>query len=153
MKRKNASSDAWPVKRRITGVVAILVMVVIDVGSVFMACDILSEWMTWPPVITFQYGIVFVLLIPVFILFFIIMLVPPVFLKKEASSRLNEVCIKGMFAIMVGWIPVEICVYLIYSHEMERRGYVRCSGIPSGYTPGRGGATRYALDLTLCRKK
>lgn len=51
------------------------------------------------------------------------------------------------------WIPAELVCRYIYISHIEKMGYVQCSGIPIGYTPGRAGAVRYALAQELCDKK
>lgn len=53
------------------------------------------------------------------------------------------------------WVCIAIIVFgvlfsLLYPQELVRKGYVRCNGIPSGWTPGT--ATRYVKDPSQCIK-
>lgn len=152
MTKRNSAAADWPLRRRLSGAVCMLVMSGVMAGGMFFSYRTISDWSTWPSVITFQHGALFILLLPLFIVPCIVTLFLPVFLNKNISDKVSVRCIKFVFAVWVGWIPLEIVTFWTYSHEIEYRGYIKCSGIPIGYTPGRAGATRYALYEELCKK-
>lgn len=120
-------------------------------GGAYITTDGLMLYFSFPDSFIFSsfviYGVALsLILLPLSLLSFY-----PVFLGRLAHISIQKKVGMFIFICFSFFITLQIGFGIYFSSELERRGYIACRGIPSGWMPGM--ATRYALNETLCKKK
>ncbi|CNE00557.1 Uncharacterised protein [Yersinia mollaretii] len=139
-------------KRRVSMFFGVLFLVIpLSVGGVYLTLDAISEYLSFPDVIIFSsliiYGITcFFILLPLTFLS-----IPPIFLGRQASDSVQRPVSKFIIVCFLTSIIFQIGFRFYFINEFEKRGYIACQGIPSGWMPGM--ATKYAISEELCSKK
>jgi len=138
-------------KRRIAIFCGFLFLFVpLGCGGVYLSIDSLMLYFSYPNSFVFSslviYGItLFLILLPLSFLSFY-----PVFLGRLASLSIQKK-IEVFIFICFSFSIIFQCGFGIYfSNNLEKRGYIACRGIPSGWMPGM--ATKYVTNEALCSK-
>lgn len=139
-------------KRRIFIFFGVLFLFIpLGAGGVYLTVDAINEYLSFPDIIIFSsftiYGITcFLILLPL-----VFISLPPVFLGRQASISIQKPVSKFIVLCFLTSIFFQIGFRFYFVNEFEKRGYMACQGIPSGWTPGM--ATKYAISEELCLKK
>lgn len=139
-------------KRRVSMFFGVLFLVIpLSVGGVYLTLDTINEYLSFPYIIVFSsfiiYGITcFLILTPLTFLS-----IPPIFLGRQAPDSIQKPVSRFIVFCFLTSIIFQIGFRFYFINEFEKRGYVACQGIPSGWMPGM--ATKYALNEELCLKK
>lgn len=139
-------------KRRVSIFFGLLFLVIpLSFGGVYLTLDAINYYLSFPDTIVFSsfiiYGVTcFLILTPLAFLS-----TPPIFLGYQASNSVQRTVSKFIVFCFLTSIIFQIGFRFYFINEFEKRGYIACRGIPSGWTPGM--ATKYALNEELCLKK
>jgi len=87
--------------------------------------------------------------LPFVMIFPLVYFILALFKGKEFAFRKID-----YYVVYLKWCCITIVVpgllySILYPKELISRGYVRCNGIPSGWTPGT--ATRYVKERFSCK--
>lgn len=90
--------------------------------------------------------------IPFASLVFFLVSVPAIYFFIKSRTMKNASLALLTKSIFISFITALVLGFLINSinvNYLEKKGYVQCKGIPTGWTPGT--ATEYALNEGLCK--
>ncbi|MGP9437653.1 hypothetical protein ACT3RR_19710 [Ewingella sp. AOP8-B2-18] len=90
--------------------------------------------------------------IPFASLVFFLVSVPAIYFFIKNRTMKNASLALLTKSIFISFITALVLGFLINSinvNYLEKKGYVQCKGIPTGWTPGT--ATEYALNEGLCK--
>ena len=138
-------------KQRIIVFFSILFMFIpFAVLSFWLGLDILSNDWTFPLSLVFSWQSILALFSPLISIPVIIMGLPVLFLGKDLPMKYTMPLIRIMIWGSVFAVFMAVLYAFYFTHQLEKRGYVPCKGIPSGYMPGMG--KQYVTDFRLCNK-
>lgn len=138
-------------KRRLSTVVSILILMSMSFSSLYFWIDEVLEYLRFKDVILFSWMSVSLFFIPLTLLFptywFVLSLI---FEHDVALSKVNRV-IPYFKWVCIFSIITSIMISFSYVSTLKYKGYASCKGIPSGWMPGT--ATEYVKNTDLCYKK
>lgn len=117
---------------------------------IWLGYDAVKEYMEFNDAINFAPLAVYCLFSPLFMLPLFYVGLYPIFKGVRPPSHIQKLAFKG---IILGAVISLIMVFsfkIYFVHELNKKGYIECDNLPSSYTPGPGGATRYVLDRHKC---
>ncbi len=127
-----------------------LFLILLTIAGFFMGIDSWKEYLQFPESITYSGGDTFALLSPLMMIPLTLLIMDPIFKGIRAPLEKDKKLAKWMVYTLLIIIIVPILVSFFYLNTIERKGYLACRGTPTGFTPGA--ATKYVLDLSLCKK-
>jgi len=143
-------SVTFNVKQRIGFFFMMLFLILLTIAGFFMGIYSWKEYLQFPKSITYSGGDTFALLSFLMMIPFTLLSIDPIFKgirsPLEKAKKLTKWLVYCFFIIII----VPILVSLFYLNTIENKGYLACRGTPIGFTPGA--ATKYVLDLSLCKK-
>ncbi|EYU13367.1 DUF1240 domain-containing protein [Photorhabdus aegyptia] len=135
-------------KRLPTLMVLIAIIVFPAIGS-YWAFISLIDLFLYKQVILFSRFDVFAFLSPLFLYPLAILGGYFLFTLNQAPTylqvKIGKIIIFSFFFAIVSTMVFSFC----YTHFLEEKGYIRCSGVPLGSMPGM--AVKYATDEALCK--
>ncbi len=129
-------------------VLAILLIVGLCSLCVYLGNDTFNENFSFGNNIVFSWLTVSFIALPVIMVFpfiyFILLLLKG---KEYAFKTMGEYVVYLKWSCIV-LVIIGVMYSVFYPTVLVKKGYLRCSGIPSGWMPGT--ATRYVRDSSLC---
>lgn len=148
---KNKPFRIITLKQRIIVFFGILfVFIPFSVFIFWLGLDTLIDNLNFSSSLFFSWQTILTLFSPFIFVPIIIMGLPVLFLGKDLPMKYTVPLIRIMIWGCVLAVFVAVLYAFYFTNELERRGYVPCRGIPSGYMPGMG--KQYVTDLSLCNK-
>lgn len=92
--------------------------------------------------------------IPLASLVFFLVSIPAIyfFIKNRTMKNASlAILAKSIFISFATALVLGFLINSINVNYLEKKGYIQCKGIPSGWTPGT--ATKYAKDISHCSVK
>lgn len=134
---------------KIRSAASIVILLVLGGGSAYLGIGIFSEYFSFGDSINFIYFSSVLFLAPVVFLFPVCFFVLVLALNYSKATEICATYIAAYKKILLLSLVILVSFPLIYVNSLERKGYVACKGIPSGYMPGMG--KQYVTDISLCR--
>lgn len=78
------------------------------------------------------------------------MIIPVIIYGRQIKIELGKKLLAFSLVSLVLITITMLAFSFIYKVSLSNRGYVECTGIPTGWTPRM--ATKYALDISQCNR-
>lgn len=133
---------------KVRPVLAILLMLGLCSLCVYLGNDTFNENFSFGDNIVFSWLTVYFIALPVIMVFPFIYFILLLLKGKEYAFKTM-----GAYVVYLKWscivlVIIGVVYSVFYPTVLVKKGYLRCSGIPSGWMPGT--ATRYVRDSSLC---
>lgn len=133
---------------KIRPVFAILLMLGLCSLCVYLGNDTFNEYFSFGDNIVFSWLTVSFIAVPVLMIFPFIYFILLLLKGKEYAFKTM-----GAYVVYLKWGCIALVIIgamysVFYPTVLVKKGYLRCSGIPSGWMSGT--ATRYVRDSSLC---
>ncbi|MHC3771719.1 DUF1240 domain-containing protein [Pantoea agglomerans] len=133
---------------KVRPVLAILIMLWLCSLCVYLGNDMFNEYFSFGDNVVFSWLTASFIALPVIMIFPLIYFILLLFKGKEYAFKTM-----GAYVVYLKWVCIALVIIgvlysVFYPTVLVKKGYLRCSGIPSGWMPGT--ATRYVRDSTLC---
>ena len=149
---KGSPPRTFTMKQRIGLLLWVIFFIIpLLIAFLWMGIDTMSDYLSFPSSLVYSLGGVILLFSPILLIPLIVLTIPPVFIGKQMVSKNALLLLKFMVYGCVCAIISATLFSFIYLSELEKRGYLPCRGIPTGYMPGMG--KRYVTDLSLCKNR
>lgn len=127
---------------------AIIAALVMSVASVYLANEIFSNYFSFGDVVVFSWLSVSIIILP-FVMIFPISYFSFFILKGESQALKIIEGYMGWFKwFCIILISASVIFIVFYKIEVNKKGYLICKGIPSGWMPGT--STKYVKSKELC---
>lgn len=133
---------------KVRTVLAILLILGLCGLSVYLGNDMFNEYFSFGDNIVFSWLTVSFIALPMVMIFPLIYFILLLLKGKEYTFKTM-----GAYVVYLKWgcialVIVGVMYSVFYPTVLVKKGYLRCSSIPSGWMPGT--ATRYVRDSSLC---
>lgn len=143
--------EVFNFKKRLFFVFFDISLLLITFLSVYFGVNRLITYLLYPDVIVFSFFTVFSILFFLLTMPIIALSVNPIGKGRQANivfqKNMAKTIILGLLFIIISTILFNV----IFTNNLNKEGYIKCRGIPSGWMPGM--AVKYALSEELCMKK
>lgn len=147
---KKIQSRRFTFKQRAGSLLGILfIFTPLTIASVWFGLDSLNSDLSFPPSLIYSWGTWLLLFAPLLFIPLIIMVFPPIFTGKEMTMEYAMPLLKIMIWGCAFAVLADVVYGFYYTNQLEKRGYVPCKGIPTGYMPGMG--KQYVTNMRLCK--
>lgn len=135
-------------KKKTKAVFSIIVLLVISILSFYFWLSELSDYLEFHNEIVFSWMSLSLISIPIMFAFPLYWFVLSIrYGEKHALKKINK--IMPLFKCMCVFAFALSCTTSFgYLSALKSKGYILCSGVPSGWTPGTG--RKYVANRKLC---
>lgn len=133
---------------KVRPVLAILIMLWLCSLCVYLGSDMFNEYFSFGDNIFFSWLTASFIALPVIMIFPLIYFILLLFKGKEYAFKTMDAYVVYLKWVCIALVIIGVLYSVFYPTVLVKKGYLRCSGIPSGWMPGT--ATRYVRDSTLC---
>lgn len=134
---------------RVRSVASIAILLSLGGGSIYLGVKLFGDYFAFGNSINFIWfsSVLFlapaVFTLPIF--FFVLVLM----LNYSKATEMCAAYIKLYKKMLLLLLAISVSFPFVYLNLLERKGYISCKGIPSGYMPGIG--KKYVTDPRLCK--
>lgn len=136
---------------RLKAIAAFFVFFMFGLGGVYFSIQNLSEYFEFHTIIVYSWMDCFALLFS--FVFFLFSTYPAHIALCGFPIPPNKA--KSIYNVLLYFFVISLATPVVFSfiyiNKIESKGYIKCRGIPSGWTPGM--ATKYVTNEALCSKK
>ena len=134
---------------KVRPVLAILLILGLCSLCFYLGSDVFNEYFSFGDNIVFSWLTVSFIALPAIMVFPLIYFILILFKDKEYAFKTMDAYMVYLKWVCIALVIIGFMYSVCYPAVLVKKGYLRCSGIPSGWMPGM--ATRYVRDLSLCR--
>lgn len=135
---------------KIRAVIALIIIVSLCALCLWLGTEEYIKYTSFSNVIIVSWLSVIFVALPVVMVFpFIYFLIVTLRTEKQAINMMSR-HIRAFKLICILLIIACISFPHMYKNNLQKRGYIACNGVPSGWMPGM--ATKYAINESLCHK-
>lgn len=110
--------------------------------------NMFNEYFSFGDNIVFSWLTVSFIALPAIMVFPLIYFILILFKGKEYAFKTMDAYVVYLKWVCIALFVIGVMYSVYYPTVLVKKGYFRCSGIPSGWMPGT--ATRYVRDSSLC---
>lgn len=136
-------------KHRFWALIGVLFFLALSLAISFAGIDSFRHYITYPKSVIFSTWTVFAIFFPTFSIPFLILISPVIFHGRMISINVGKNLMRISFSFLMFTILLMIGFSSVYTSSLMNKGYVQCSSVPIGWTPGM--ASKYVLDIADCR--
>ena len=138
----------YPFRQRVITFFGVVFFLVISIGISYLGIFKLREYLSYPDVVNFSFGVTFAAAFFFFFSPLLAMILPVVFTGKQITIASGKKLLKTTF-IILGLTVLGMSIFSErYTASLMHKGYTECRGIPSGWMSGM--AKKYAIEPSLC---
>lgn len=137
-------------KVRLKGLWGVLFFILFAIAIEFLGINLVINLYQYTETTIFVRGTLFMVIAPLSLVLVAVLSGYVLFTGKQAPPHIQKKLGKQILILIILSFLLSTLFSAFYTRNLEKEGYIRCSGVPIGYMPFM--AVKFALDESLCKK-